>query len=247
MPIIKPQDRLVVTSDDEHYKLSLNLLASRERLDMYDERLIQEMARFKPNTRVQEGDIVYLIRVPPWLNRRQVLPRFWKVRFVVTNWAYRLMHMAIEARGMIALEEAVAMLQAASNFTERRAMAPMVFAHGYPHGAHPDSAEWVPEQLLKRTEESELTASWDAILDEAEAPYIGYQIDHNINFDFDLQPSEYSVGRNLSRPFRAEEPVVHTLCSGGSDIEELLFLPYSQDNYQPPEIDPEHDIFARDE
>jgi hypothetical protein len=246
MPIVHPKSRRVVCHDHEDYNVPVAIL-DEKMLTMDDEELMQAMARYKPRTRFKEGDFVILTEIPDHLRWRETLPRCWKVRFVVTYWSYNLMCIT-QSGGAVTLSQAINILEnhkALHGATEFRK--PMIYAHGYPHGEYPDTAAWLPEAMLRRTVFKETTSPWQDIVEEARAPYLGYDTDKvPTRFVLEYAPRNYRSGENLQRPFIAEEPLVNTLYFAG--LEEMLEVPYvigEQDRVA--RIDEDHDIYIVDE
>jgi hypothetical protein len=244
MSIIVPTERRIICSNDESYSLPINILGNEHTLSLHDEDLIAEMAKFRPRTRLREGDFVLLTSVPHYLKYRRILPRCWKVRFVVTRWAYELMSITLQHGGTLTLDHAKQQLERFSRMRPQDVRTPMIFAHGYPHGQYPDSAAWLPWELVRRTTFRELAMPWPEIVEEAGANYLGYDSDKlPTRFVFDVAPDNYAHGDDIGRPFRAEEPLVHTLHYAGLD--EMLDLPFIVGERQRiREIDRDHDIFA---
>lgn len=246
MPVVIPQERRLILPEDGDgdYSIPINVLHS-QRLEMGDELLLHEMARYKPDTRLREGDFVLLMARPPWMTA-PVVPRTWKVRFVVTLWAWQLMKAATECGGAISLDEAVWLLETASKQTSQRANKAMIFATSYPIGKYPKTVQWLPEQLTRRTTFREPTQNWNEIINELGADYRGYEVDDDRNFVLDLEPNDYNLGKSLDRPLRAEEAMTHDLYLAG--LEDWIEFPYEAnepDRLAP--LDPEHDIFAKEE
>jgi hypothetical protein len=246
MAIVIPTERRIICADDESYSLPVNILDERM-LTMRDEELIEAMAMYKPRTRLKEGDFVILTDIPSYMHSREVLPRCWKVRFVVTYWAYDLMRMSAAYGGAISITEARFMLERAAGHNAYDFRRPMVFGHGYPHGEYPDTAEWLPERLLRRTVFREETMPWVEIVHEAGARYLGYDAEQiATRFVLDLAPDEYKNGSNLGRPFKQEEPLVNTLHFAG--LGEMLEVPYVVgERHRIREIDRDHDMFTNDQ
>jgi hypothetical protein len=241
MSIVIPCERRIICHDDESYTLPINILDPRQ-LTEYDEELIAAMAEYRPRTSLREGDFVILTEIPYWLRKRETLPRCWKVRFVITSWAYDLMKLVVQYGQAMSIVEAKLMLRtAASRQSLYDPRGPMVFGHGYPHGKYPDTAEWLPERALRRTMFQETTMPWQEIVAEAGAEYRGYDSDLG-HFLLDFAPDNYAGGSNIGRPFVKEEPLVNTLYLAG--LEEMLELPYViGDRMRIKELDRDHEVF----
>lgn len=241
MGIVIPTERRIICADDESYTLPINILDERA-LTEFDEELLLAMAEYKPRTKLREGDFVILTEIPEWLRTKPILPRCWKVRFVVTYWAYDLMKVAYQYGGAMSVSQAKSMLRQGSlrqrHYDPRT---PMVFGHGYPHGMYPDSAAWLPERALRRTLFRENAMPWWEIVHEAGSQYRGYDEELG-RFLLDLAPDNYAGGTNIGKPFVKEEPLVDTLHFAG--LEELLEIPYVIGEHRRiKEIDRDHDIF----
>jgi len=245
MPIVIPEIRRIICSDDEQYKLPINIMSTKL-LTLHDELLIQEMTRYRPATRIREGDVLYLKEVPLWMwKKREEVSRWWKVRFVASYWAYHIMDLATKVGGGVTLDHAVKLLEGASNHVRGNASMPMVFATSYPHGENPNTAEWMPVELLKRTTLYEPVQHWKPLVEEFKTAYRGYELRPDLAFHFDLEPDAYSKGVNLKRPLRAEEPLVHDMYAQG--FEHSLHIPYKKaeaDKLRA--IAADHDAFVKD-
>lgn len=246
MAIKLPAERRIICHDDESYTLPVAIL-DEQQLSLNDEEIIAAMAIYKPRTRFKESDFVILTQVPSWLRQKPTVPRCWKIRFIVTKWAFELIRVATRyGNDKITLHQAMAMLEQYKGFDEREYRNPMIYAHGYPHGEYPDSAAWLPEQLLRRTIYRESTMTWNHIIEEAGARYLGYDTEKiPTHFCLDLAPDNYSDGSNLGRPFVPEEPLVNTLHFVG--LGEMLEVPYiigERDRVK--QLDEDHDIYDED-
>lgn len=244
MPILVPQEKRIITNRDETYSIPIHILSKRP-LTMGDELLLQEMVRYKPATHLRSGDIVLLSRPPQWVfKRKDEAPRMWKVRWIVTYWAWRIMDTVFKTGRAITLDEAVRLLESASNFSHHRAQEPMVMCTGFPQGDHKDTAEWLPQQLLRRTTSNDENEDWPDITEQAGTHYYGYASDKP--FELDLAPDAYSKGRSLGRPFKKEEALYHDFCLQG--FEEIMKFPHRRDNqHKLPRVAHDHDKFATKE
>ncbi len=248
MPIVKPKTRQVV-SYDESYKLSVAVI-DELKLTPDDEEMMQAMAMYKPRTRFAEGDFVMLMRVPDHLRAREVLPRCWKIRFIITYWAWNVLRINKQYGGKISYQQAMMMLEdyrQVNGGQEYRK--PMIYCHGYPHGMYPQSAAWIPEDCLRRTMFTEFNQSWEEIVDEAQAPYLGYDVEklRGSRIEFEVAPRNYRDGRNLKHPFRAEEPLTNQLM-GIPHMDEIMETPIINANpHKLVQLDEDHDIYVVDD
>ena len=213
-------------------------------LTMADEEMLAAMAEYVPNTKFKPGDLAYLTEAPPYLrSMRRLLPRVWQVRFIISKWAHELMQLS-HAYSVRGVDHAIALLDK-QHFDPNKYDQPVLYVHGYPHGLYPDSAAWVPERILRRVTLREQNQAWNTILDEAKAPFVGYDCHHlAAPYIFDQAPDMYSNGENLGKPFSFEEATTHTAALLG--MEEVLFKPVDPFQINSKRaIDPEHDIFKK--
>lgn len=183
-------------------------------LRMEDEDLIQALDAYPPKTRFKPGDIASIIDAPEYLlARRRMLPRYWQIRFVVSAWAYELMRLRHNNQGITiyGLDHAAALIEERRGLLPQRYARPIIYAHGFPHGAYPDTACWFAERCLRKLPLRGPTENWELILDEAKAPFLGYNGELlAAPFTFDIAPDLYSSGENLGSPFIFEETAFHT-------------------------------------
>jgi hypothetical protein len=242
MAIIVPAERRIICHDYEDYSIPLTIL-QEEFLTSNDEELMQALTQYRPRTKIKAGDFVMLDEIPAWLKNRPILPRCWKVRFVITAYAYHLMQLVEHHGGQLGLDQAISFLEAQPYPAPRDYRKPMVYATGYPHGEYPDSAAWLPEPSLRRTIYKETQMAWFDIVNEAGAEYRGFDSEQfKSRFALDFAPDNYKDGNNLGRPFVAEEPLVNTLHFLG--LGEMLEVPHVQgepDRVRP--LDRDHPIF----
>lgn len=242
MAIIVPAERRIICHDHEDYSLPLSIL-QEEFLTSDDEEVMQALAAYRPRTKIKAGDFVMLEEVPIWLKNRPIQPRCWKVRFVITVYAYHLMLLVEHYGGKLGLDRAISLLESQPHPAPRDYRKPMVYGHGYPHGEYPDTAAWLPESMLRRTIYTETQMPWQDIVNEAGAEYRGFDTDQfKSRFVLDFAPDNYKQGSNLGRPFRAEEPLVHTLHFLG--LGEMLEVPHiigEPDRVRP--LDRDHPIY----
>lgn len=228
------------------YRLPVKILNSYG-LTTVEEELVTAMEEHTPDTKFRPGDLAYLLHAPDYVRIKfETVPRFWKVRFVVSQWAHELHQMAhADPERVMGVDHAVALLEAQGSLTERNYNRPWIYAHGYPHGRYPDTASWFPERALRRVMLRENNQEWETILDEAKAPFLGYE-DMAAGFAFDLAPDLYAKGENLGRPFYHEEDTFHTACLLG--MEEPMMKPVDPyivgSEFDKGPLDPDHDFLA---
>lgn len=232
----------VVCPSDPNYELPISIVDSM-RLTQNDEELIQAMAQHRPRTKFKPGDLAYLTDIPFHIRTRNtVIPQVWKIRFIVTAWAYELMVVAMEHGGNIGMDHAISLLQR-TKYDESQNRKPVIYAHGYPHGHYPNTAAWMPERTLKRLVFREPNAQWQQVVEEAGASFFGYDKERiATSFTFPMAPDDYSHGANIGRPFQHEEEVTHTACLSG--LEEHLFVPLRVGGGKRPVLDAHHDVFS---
>lgn len=248
-----PVTRPVANLEDPRYTVPINVIDERM-LTMQDEEIMAAMAFYLPRSKFKAGDVVMLdyipghLRDPKYPGFKPLVPRLWKIRFVIAAWAFDLMRMAEQVGGRLSLEQARITLENAAGYhQEYDYKKPMIYAHGYPHGEYPDTAAWLPERCLRQMKLREVNEIWPAIVEEARAPYLGYDPEkHPTLYTLDLAPDDYRSGHNLERPFAAEEPLVNALHFAG--FEEEMAFPLAVDPNEARRIDrpvdPEHDLFG---
>lgn len=251
-----PTTRSIYNIDEPKYSVPVNVI-DEQMISMHDEEIMAAMALYTPRTRFKTGDIVMLeyipghLRDPQYPGYKPLIPRCWKVRFVITAWAYDLMRLAERVGGQLNIEEARMMLENAAGFHQQYDYRkPMLYCHGYPHGEYPDSAAWLPERCLRPMKLREPNEIWPEIVEEAKAHYVGYDPDrHPTLYVLDLAPDDYRSGKNLDRPFVAEEPMVDVLHFAGFEEELKIPLPVSPQEVRRIDrpVDPDHDLFGYQE
>jgi hypothetical protein len=218
------------------YELPIHILDQRS-MTQADEEILSAMTEYPPATNLKKGDLVYLTETTPYTRISRIgVPRLWQVRLVISAWTFELHRIAQDPYHKPAgIDYAIGVLEA-QNFPRSKWRKPIVYAHGYPHGNWPDTASWFPERVLRKITFREATQPWERILDEAQAPFRGYDASQLVvPYTFDLAPDMYSAGENLGRPFSFEQDTAHTIALLGG--EEILFRPLKK------ELDREHDIF----
>lgn len=214
-------------------------------ITLADEEMLVAMSEHPPASKFRPGDLGYLTEAPPYLrNTRKLLPRIWQVRFVISQWQHELMTLVQSQPVVYGIDHAVTLLEQ-HGFPEAKYRKPMLYCHAFPHGMHPDSAAWMPERVLRKIMFREQNQTWPTILDEAKAPFVGYDPSGLlVPYIYDLAPDLYAEGENLGHPFSFEEATVHTAALLG--MEEVLCRPvdpYYINNHVA--VDPAHDIFKK--
>lgn len=212
-------------------------------LTLADEEMLVAMMEHAPQTTFKPGDLAYLTEVPPYVrNTRRLVPRLWQVRFIISAWQHELMMLVQTEPGLRGIDHAITKLDQ-HGFAPSKYRKPMLYCHAFPHGLYPDSAAWMPERVLRKITFRESNQEWPLILDEAKAPFVGYDTNKLLApYTYDLAPDLYANGENLGRPFSFEEATVHTAALLG--MEEVMFRPVDP-HYINREhvVDPAHDIF----
>lgn len=210
--VTAPVEPRIVCPEDPRYTLPVSVFDMNS-LTPRDEELISAMAMYAPKGKIKAEDICELRFVPMGLKRRfAVLPRFWKVRFVISAWSYEAMLAAMQHGGEIGMDRLFAIINDQRGFTEDQYRTPVIYAHGHPHGRNPGTAVWLPERALRKTVIRESNASWQGIIEDAGARYMGYDVDKMpMTYAFSVSPDNYSDGANIGRPFQHEEATVETM------------------------------------
>jgi hypothetical protein len=234
----------IVCPTDPSYELPISIIDSRS-LTQHDEELIQAMAQHRPRTRFKAGDYAYIKEIPYYLKRRHLeLPQIWKIRFVITAWAFELMSLAMERGGNIGMDQAIALLDKTGFDPAAQNREPIIYAHGAPHGNYPNTAAWIPERVLRRLMFHEKNVPWTTVLHDARAPYYGYDPDKIATpYCFSLAPDDYSMGQKIGKPLQHEEDITHRMCLAG--LEESLMIPIRTDGSRKrAALDRHHDVFV---
>lgn len=204
---------------------------------------IDAMRAVMPATRLREGaivrpidDRVKSVRGRPlgyywglWRYNRERLasvgapiPQLWKVRHVLSSWAYGIIGLLQEGEVIHGTDHAAAMLDTTG---EEDWGSAMVYAHGWPGAFNPNTACWWDPDVLRVVPLKDFnTEVWPTILDESHTHFRGYPSVSG-NLAIDLAPDAYGLGQRLKNPFKHEEEGVHTACLLG--YEEALMVPLS--------------------
>ncbi|RLA42158.1 MAG: hypothetical protein DRQ64_00250 [Gammaproteobacteria bacterium] len=212
-----------------------------------DHDYLRLMERHPARTEFKHGDICYLQRITPRLLENPYfsehgIPRFWKVQFVVSTYQFEL-HNAMQSTGFGG-DQAVAYLDSVDfDYDNCRSQAPVIYAHGFPHGDNPNTAEWFSEKVLKRMCLRTQDVDWEPVLDEFKTPFYGY--DKNLiqaGFALDMAPDHYADGLNLRRPLRHEEDAFEIAASMG--LEERMMTREDPLAIDPHSVDPDDEVFV---
>jgi hypothetical protein len=234
-----------------NYALPLQILDA-DRFTADDALLLDLMLDHKPRTSLEPGNIVQLVQVPPrlqgGLHRTGLaghLPAFWKVRYVLSLWAWSILRAANE-RTAPTIDALITEVE--HELPPHAYRRPMVYAHGYPHGAWPDSATFFAERHLRRVciNDGDINdlVEWPVVLDEAKASFHGYDTSaFHTAFHLDLAPDHYREGENIGRPFDHEAAAFDTACVLG--LEEKMMVPTPVHLIGNPRwLDPDHDALV---
>lgn len=210
--------------------------------------LLQAMQEYEPETDLRPGDLVYLKRCPPGLRmKRATVPRFWKIRWVVSKFQYEahaLVHDPVIGGRISGIDHIVALMESQPGYNESSNNRALVYAHAFPHGNYPDTASWFTETCFRKVTLHEHCQLWPHVLEEAKAPFYGINTEGLIaNFSLDFAPDFYSDGEGVGAPFESEEATFHTAALLG--MEELMMRPVEPWSIGDPyDLDPEHDVFV---
>ena len=254
----KSKTKVYDPTREHEYRLPMHIL-SPQSFTEEDGEFLDAMREYDPATNLKPGDVVRILEVPPYLRNklrfeRRLVPVFWKVRFVVSAWAFELHNMAHALPTRFAgIDHAVNMMEVESKLEERHYQKPFVYAHAMPHGKWPDTAAWFPGRVLRKATVREANPGWDMVLDEAKAPFLGYDEEALLRpFVLPLAPDLYGDGENIGKPFNHEEATIHTMCLLG--MEDFLLGDHANgvdprfiESQTRPIIDPYHDIYADEE
>lgn len=247
MTIVAPYiERRIVCNEEEDYSFAINIFNKLGTNEM-DEELLQAMLLYRPDTRFKDGDFALLMEYPNYLIRKfkGLVPRVWKIRMVITSWAWDLLKVASVHQGVITAKQAIRLLESQRGLGEFTHWGhPLIFATAFPQGWYPNSAAWIPDRFMRRLIRRQAHQKWSVMLPEQKADYRGYDTDTiRTNFMFDLEPARYQDGRDIGRPLEAEEAMVQTLYLSG--LGPYMELPYKANEADRlPSIEEDHDEFA---
>jgi len=204
-----------------------------------DLELIAAMDAYVPRTKFKRGDLAVLRGIPDMLrikHEKAGIPQFWQIRFAVSMWSYELM-VVLQGTPGLGMDAAISRIQVPPSEYDR----PMIYAHAFPHGENPDTAEWFTELELRRVNLRAPTEDWPVLLDYAKAPYAGPDTE-NLCFPglFAIAPDYYAHGENIGKPFPCEEATYHTAALLG--LESAMSVPIRPGLA----LDRDHDIFDVD-
>lgn len=205
----------------KQHELRLNIL-NPAGMTPEDEIFVEALSNYPPNTKLASGDLVLLEAVPHHLHGQGPYPNIWEIRAVYSRWQlafYNLMH---QTGGMH--DFSMARMEVARHLSPNRYHEPVVYAHAFPHGEWPSSAEWFPGSCLRKLVLQAPTVDWEPILDEFSTPFQGYDLQSfGTGIVFDLAPDIYGDQRKAKRPLVFEEDTFHRACFLG--LEEACMVP----------------------
>lgn len=195
-----------------------------------DQAFVSMLQQYPPRTNFQSGDLAMLIEVPKHISDHEGrIPNMWEVRAVYSRYQFELHRLVHQTGGMF--DWAVSQIEMARRLPPNRYRDPVIYAHAFPHGAWPSSAEWFPDWCLKRLVLRAPTEDWQPILDEFSTPFLGYnEADFGAGVVFDLAPDIYADQRQVLKPLSFEEDAFHRValvagleekCMVPSDIRDL--------------------------
>lgn len=200
-----------------------------------DEAFVSLMLEHPPKTNFKTGDLAQLEMVPRHLEGQGPFPNIWEVRNVVSRYQLELHNFIHQSGGK--LDFAVSMMETSRRVPLNRRLDAVVYAHAFPHGEFPSSAEWFPEYCLKRLMLRGPTQEWEPILDEFSSPFVGYDPDmFSAGIVFDMAPDIYGDQRGKKKPLSFEEETFHRTCLVG--LEEMCMIPSTDGELQQAMFDP---------
>lgn len=192
-----------------------------------DAAFVDLLAKYPPRTNFASGDLAMLLEVPRHLSGEGPYPNIWEVRAVYSRWQFTLHNLVHQSGGMF--DWAITQIEVARRLPPNRYREAVVYAHAFPHGEWPSSAEWFPESCLKRLVLKAPTEDWHPILDEFSSPFVGYdEKSFGSGIVFDLAPDIYADQRAKTRPLGFEEDAFHKACLLG--LEEHCMVPSATEN-----------------
>lgn len=230
----KAKPSVLIPKRDE-YRLPVQIVDPRGMTEN-DADFLEVMMEHQPRSSLKPGDVVLLRECPQGLRLRmqpRMIPLLWKVRFVVSSWTFELHQLAHAYPDKImGIDHAVSMVEATSTVKPEHYTRPVVYAHAMPHGKWPDTAYWFREYFVKRVWDPNIedfrtkrvkalqkinvrdpAIDWPTVLDEAKAPFLGYDVDEIVRpYVFDMAPDLYKNGENIGKPLPHEEAAIHTAC-----------------------------------
>lgn len=187
-----------------------------------DEAFVSLMLEYPPNTKFKTGDLAMLTTVPRHLAGQGPYPNIWEVRNVVSRYQLELHNLVHQSGGMF--DWAVAQMETSRRVPPNRRNDAVIYAHAFPHGEWPSSAEWFPAWCLKRLVLRGPTEEWEPILDEFSSPFVGYDADaFSAGVVLDMAPDIYGDQRGKRKPLSFEEETFHRACLVG--LEENCMVP----------------------
>lgn len=204
-----------------------------------DLEIIAAMDAYKPRTKFKPGDLATLRGIPEMVlikHGKTGIPQFWQVRFAVSLWTFELM-LVLQGTPGLGMDAAISRIQVPPAEYDRA----MIYAHAFPHGENPDTAEWFKEPELRRVKLRSSTEEWPVLLDYAKVKYAGPDTDNLcVPWLFDIAPDYYKHGDNIGQPFPCEEATYQTAALLG--LESAMSVPLRPGIA----LDRDHDIFDID-
>ncbi len=205
-----------------------------------EQAFLETLERYPPRTKWKKGDLGRLRSVPHYMLKRPMVPVIWQVRFIISLWTYEAYSLGNTYRNTGAWDDALyhykgdvfSLIHENARIPPAKFQKPVLYCHGFPHGDKPDSAGWFYEDHLVRHMTRAPTEEWPSILDQAGAPYQGFDL-HDVpnGVCLDLAPDLYKGGQAIGRPFDFEEPAYQTLCTLGfenatmQDVDPRFYTP----------------------
>lgn len=190
-----------------------------------DEAFVSLMLEYPPRTKFKTGDLAMLTTVPRHLGGQGPYPNIWEVRTIVSRYQlelHRLVHQG--GNSPLMFDWAINQMEVARRLPPNRRNDAVIYAHAFPHGQWPSSAEWFPEWCLRRLVMRGPTEEWEPILDEFSTPYVGYDPNaFSAGVVLDMAPDIYGDQRQVKRPLSFEEDAFHRACLVG--LEEHCMVP----------------------
>lgn len=193
-----------------------------------DAAFVSMLAEYPPKTKFQSGDLAMLVSVPKHFHsgltftEPGAVPNIWEVRAVYSRFQFELHRLVHQTGGMF--DWAISQIEMSRRLPPNRYREAVIYAHAFPHGQWPSTAEWFPEWCLKRLMLKAPTPDWQPILDEFSTPYVGYDPrDFGAGVVFDLAPDIYGDQRGKTQPLVFEEESFHRAALVG--LEEKCMVP----------------------
>lgn len=194
-----------------------------------DEAFVELLTKYPPRTELKSGDLCRLMAIPSHLIDQGPFPNIWEVRAVYSLWQFWMHRLVHQTGGMF--DWAITQIEVARRLPPTRYREPVVYAHAFPHGEWPSSAEWLPGDCVQKLVLAAPTQEWEPILNEFSTPFLGYDQKAGVGVYFDLAPDIYADQRNRTRPLSFEEGAFHRACLLG--LEEDCMVPATTETFNP--------------